>query len=465
MKIQKYISQVFAIVLLTFVVSSCSDDFLEPTVALDKDLESNVNTADDLDGLILGAYDRLGQSGFMGRDVIVHATARSDDGYSTGNSGRFVTSAQFNYQSTDGDPLAIWRDGYEVIANTNIIIEAGIADDGDGVVNHIVGEAYAVRALVHMEILKYYGQQWAGGTLGIPYVDAYLGNLKPERLPAAAVWQRIEDDLNQARTLMSESLNQGPVRFTTWGVAAIQSRYYLYAGKWNEAIAAAEYVINSGNFQLASDAATVAAQFVGSGGNTSMMEIAYNTQDNPGINGINYIINSANYGDVVATDDLVNLFEATDHRAALYGLASYDATNLRCLGKYPTPSWDDNVRVSRYAEVYLNYAEALFQAGQTGPALTALNVVTAANNATPYATATLDNILLERRKELAFEGFRKFDLMRNNLPINKVHPGQTFTGTSGTVGDPITVGDPRIAFPIPESEMTANSNMVQNPGY
>jgi len=457
MKINKLILSAFTLVVLTFVVSSCSKDFLEPTVSLDKDLATNINTFEDLDGLVLGCYDRLGQSGFYGRDVIVHATSRSDDGYSNGNSGRFVSSGQFNYQSTDGDPLAIWRDGYEVISNANIVIGAEIPDTGDGAINHVVGEAYAVRALVHMELLKYYGQQWTGGSLGVPYITEYLGDLEPTRNTITEVWDAIESDLATARSLMSESLNDGPVRFTTYGVAALQSRVFLYTQKWAEAISAAEYVINSGQFALA-DAASYAGSFVGSGGNYSVYEIAFNSADNPGINGLYQIYNYTGYGDVVATTDLFNAYEATDPRQALIEWDT-DKSAYRMAGKYPSGSWDDNVRVIRFAEVYLNYAEALFQSGSTGPALTALNATVNAVGATPYGAVTLDNILLERRKELSFEGFRFHDLMRNGLPIMKVDPGQTFSGTQ------VALGESRLAFPIPESELNANPNMVQNDDY
>ena len=458
MRLQKYISTAFYIGIISFGISSCSKDFLEPTISTDKSLEDNINTVDDLNAVMLGAYERLSQTGFYGRDVIVHATTRSDDGYSNGNSGRFVSSAQFDYQATDGDPSSMWNDGYETIANTNIIINAVTSDDGSAEVNHVKGEAYAVRALAHMELLKYFGQQWAGGTLGIPYITEYLGDLEPARNTITEVWTNIESDLNMARSLMSESLNDGPVRMTTYGVAAIQSRYYLYAQKWSEAITAAEYVINSGQFSLA-DAASYAGSFVGTGGSTSVFELAYNSADNLGINGLNYIINSANYGDVVATQNLYDLYEIGDVRKSLFDFDVFGLGAYRCVGKYPSPTWDDNVRVARYAEVVLNYAEALFQSGLAAAALVELNKTTNLAGATPFASATIDNILLERRRELSFEGFRFHDLMRNGRSILKVDANQTFAGTE------VAPGESRIAFPIPEVEMNANSNMVQNTGY
>ena len=58
------------------------------------------------------------------------------------------------------------------------------------------------------------------------------------------------------------------------------------------------------------------------------------------------------------------------------------------------------------------------------------------------------------------EGFRYHDLMRLGRDILKPYPLlQTFMGAS------IPFGDERLAYPIPEGEMNANSNMVQNMGY
>ena len=98
----------------------------------------------------------------------------------------------------------------------------------------------------------------------------------------------------------------------------------------------------------------------------------------------------------------------------------------------------------------------MLASSQPANALIELNKTIDAATGTSYVRATMDNILLERRKELAFEGFRYFDLMRNGLPILKVDPAQTFSGTE------VALGEPRNAFPIPIAELNANPNMVQN---
>lgn len=448
------ITKLFAAVSI-ICIGSCNSDFLEPTPATDKDLQSNVNTVDDLTGLMYGAYERMSQHGFYGRDVIAHASARSDDGFSNGNSGRFIQSAQFNLTENSLDVSLMWSAGYQVMANVNIIINSNTLDASTPEVNQVKGEAYAIRALAHMELLKYFGQQYAGGTLGIPYITEYLGDTEPSRKTITEVWNLIGNDLDMASTLMTESLNEGPVRITTFGVAALKTRYYLYTQEWSKLIDEAEYVINSSNFALA-DAATYAPSFVGSGGNTSIFELAFNGQDNLNADGLNAIYNSDFYGDLVTTQDLYDIYEGTDVRKDLFDFDVFGLGVYRCIGKYPSPTFDDNIRVVRYAEVILNYAEALLASSQPANALIELNKTIDAANGTSYVTATLDNILLERRKELAFEGFRYFDLMRNGLPILKVDPAQTFSGSE------VVLGEPRNAFPIPIAELNANPNMVQN---
>lgn len=80
-----------------------------------------------------------------------------------------------------------------------------------------------------------------------------------------------------------------------------------------------------------------------------------------------------------------------------------------------------------------------------------------------YASATLDNILLERRKEFYFEGYRYDDLLRTGqgMPLINV----TLQLNAFKTGSPPAFGDYNTAFPIYQSELNANPNMVQNYGY
>lgn len=438
------------------LMASCSEDFLEPEVTTSKDVETNVNTSEDLDGIILGAYDRMNASTYLGRDYIVFAEVRSDNAFSNGNSGRFVGPGQFFLNATDAYPSDTWLQIYRVIANANIVINTEVEDNESDEVQHLKGEAYAIRALAHMDLLRLYGEQYSGGTLGVPYITVYnSGELYPTRLTIDEVWNNIGADLEEAEAKMLSAYDSdSPARITTLGVAALQSRYYLYTKNYTAVIEAAERVIGSGAYSLA-DVDTYTDVWAGSGGNTSVFELAFTTTDNLSNDAIYNIYQGASYGDVEATTDLYNAYEETDVRRALY---TYNATTgkIRMTGKYPNLT--ANIRVIRYAEVILNYAEALVHT-EASNALDVLNMIPAKRGASLYEDATVENVLTERRKELALEGHRFFDLVRNEKDIVKVDSRQTFSG------DKIAYGSALLPFPIPQSEVNANPNMEQNDGY
>ena len=122
---KKYIKLSFFFSLLMLFVA-CGDDDLEPTLALDKDLNTGINSASDLVSVMNSAYDRMttgGQSGYYGQGYIMMGEVRTDNAYSTANSGRY-TSASMDHASTGYGP---WSGIYRVIAICNIVIGADIS--------------------------------------------------------------------------------------------------------------------------------------------------------------------------------------------------------------------------------------------------------------------------------------------------------------------------------------------------
>ena len=73
----------------------------------------------------------------------------------------------------------------------------------------------------------------------------------------------------------------------------------------------------------------------------------------------------------------------------------------------------------------------------------------------------ITKILDERRRELAFEGHRFFDLKRFNLGINRLDSDVLLN----TFAQTLEPGDYRFTLPIPQSAIFANQNLVQNPQY
>jgi len=462
---KKTIYTLFTITLLAGILASCSKDSLEPTLAQSKAVEGSINTVDDVRGLLLGAYDRMTSGSYYGRDYIIFGEVRGDNCFSNGNSGRFVRDAKMDYLE-DASPSGTWSSIYEVIASANIIIALEDIEGDQAVFNHYKGQAYAIRAMAHFDLLRYYGQQHVGGNLGVPYITVYKGDdFTPARNTLAENEASIMADIDQGIALMNPAEDESSKQVLThWGAQALKSRFALYFGNWTVARDAALAVIGSAEYSIV-PAAGFVAYWQADGGVNSIFELAYSGTDNNNINGLQQIYRGSSYGDVEGLQDLYDAFDPGDVRASAAMIGPDPDPDLVTpkpyvnLGKYPAYDYSDNIPLIRYEEVILNYAEALWRINPADAnALTQLNLITSNRNALAHTAVNEDNILLERRREFCFEGFRFHDLARTGRDIPLVSPLQQ------THGGP-AYGSYVYAFPIPLNEMNANANMVQNPNY
>ena len=159
------------------------------------------------------------------------------------------------------------------------------------------------------------------------------------------------------------------------------------------------------------------------------------------MNDLNTYYSSSQRSDIEVDAGFIGLYDASDERGQFFGSSTY---TLKFDQQY------SNVKVIRAAEMYLIRAEAnLRLATQVGATpLDDVNTVRARAGAPDRTTVTLSNIILERRLELAFEGFRIHDVKRlkqsvGSLPFNS----------------------PKLVLPIPQRERDVNPNLVQNAGY
>ena len=475
----KNIYKYFLIFTASALVVSCGESDLEPTLALDKDLDSGINTADDLAFVLNSAYDRMTETGYYGRDQIIMGDVRTDNAYSNMNSGRFANS-DMDYNSNGAGP---WATIYRVIAITNIVINADTSNltGSAAQITHIQGQAHALRALAHFDLLQDYGQhfitgQGGAGALGVPYVKTYKdpANLEPSRGTVASNIGDIAADLTSAISMMDDSYNTSTSYMTKAGAYAILARATLYAGSVDPSLyatadSAAKWVIaNSGASPVSATGFT--GSFATDNASNSIFELAFSGTDSRGINGIAYILRGTSYGDVRiltgdgANPDLLDIYDAGDVRGAadMIGTAQGYPTML---GKFPSMSGDDNITLFRIEEMHLIAAETSLRAGNSADALSYLNNIPAIRGlgANYYASATLENILLERRKEFAFEGLRFHDLSRMGKDMPLIDQFKQMN--DDLTGTPPTFGSYRYAYPIALSERNANPNMVQNYGY
>ena len=461
------------------LIVSCGESDLEPTLALDKDLDSGITSDADLGFVLNSAYDRMSVTGYYGRNSIIMGDVRTDNAYSNMNSGRFADS-DMDYSSNGAGP---WSDIYRVIAITNIVINADAsALTGDPArISHIQGQAHALRALAHFDLLQDYGQHFITGqggadALGVPYVKTYKdpAYLEPARATVASNIGDIAADLTTGISLMSDSYNTSTSYMTKAGAYAILARAALYAGSVDPSLyatadSAAKWVIaNSGATPVG--ASGFVSSYVTDNASNSIFELAFSGTDSRGINGIAYILRGTSYGDVRiltgdgANPDLLDIYDTDDVRGGsdVIGTAQGYPTML---GKFPTMNGEDNVTIFRIEEMHLIAAETSLRAGNAADALTYLNNIPAIRGlgAGYYASATMDNILLERRKEFAFEGLRFYDLSRMGMDMPLIDSFKQLN--DDLTGTPPTYGSYRYAYPISLSERNANPNMVQNYGY
>lgn len=139
---------------------------------------------------------------------------------------------------------------------------------------------------------------------------------------------------------------------------------------------------------------------------------------------------------------------------------------------------DVDVPLMRTAEAYMTLAEALFRQGKTGDALTYVNKVRARSNAAELATLTEQDLLDEWLREFYHEGRRRIDLVRFGQLVGPTAK-MTWEGRSGSNTKKVKSYDNVNAwnttveaidahyalYPIPETDVVANPNVNQNPGY
>lgn len=443
--------------------NSCSTNDLEPTLAQEKSTEGSVTNVGNLYSLIKGVHSQLTSSGYYGGAMILTNEVRSDNCFSNGNSGRYSTQAEFEYNQNTG---YIWDNAYGMIANANIIINVDLNSlEGDlDYGSHIQGQATALRALAHFDLLRSFGQQHAsGGDLGVPIVTTFKGeDLFPSRNSIAEVKSAIYADLEAAFGMMDAAYDS-KIFISKYAAKALESRVAIYFGDWTRARDAAKMVIDSGLFSIAS-AGSFVPNWYGSQASNSIFELENSASDNPGNLSLAYLYrfpgdSPSGYGDVEVVTDVIDIFEDGDVRKDILGYQD-GGTRLRNMGKYPdTVNYSDNIPLIRIEEIILNYAEALFEISNGDSlALTQLNSIPSNRGASLYTQVTKDNILNERRKELMFEGFRFDDLMRTGKSVEVLGSIQNIIQT-------LAYPNNLFVYPIPAAEINANSNMVQNAGY
>ena len=378
----------------------------------------------------------------------------------------------------------------------------GASEELRAVVAGYRAEARFLRALSYWHGIDLFGN--------IPLVteDFALGKTPPKQSTRAEVFDYVVSELNAIRTELPAAGAGEYGRADQGAVAMLLAKVFLnaqvYAGapRYTDALTEAQRVIASGAYQLEpiyqhnfladnqkSREIIFAVPFDGQrtqsyGGTTFLTHASVGGSINASKFGLD-----GGWGGLRARPEFVGLFPGVggaDHRAAVFytdgqtvamsnltdfltGLPVLKYQNVTSTGApgSSTSFADTDYPMFRLADAYLIYAEAALRGGggTRAQALTYVNQLRAraygdASGAITDAQLTLDFILAERARELYWEGHRRTDLVRFGAFTDKgvwAWKGNVLAGRTTEVF--------RNLFPLPATELLANPNLTQNPGY
>jgi starch-binding outer membrane protein, SusD/RagB family len=455
------------------MISSCKKSFLEREPYGGLPTGESIKTVDDMEIAVNGAYANLRSANLYGRTIPLFADLLADNVYiSAVNSNRYLDFFQVNYTVNNGNAQGIWETAYNTILNTNNVINSSL--QGTPEIDQLRGEALALRALMYFELVKHFSKPYTvdANGLGVPIIVTYDPFKKPQRNTIAEVYTQIKKDLDDAIPLLTIQKTSG--YFTQSAAKALLARMHQFKGEWASALSVAEDVINNGGYALLGPNQFFSywsSNTARNDGLETLFEVVFDLVGNAGNDALAYFYDQAGYGDALSARSFYNLYSATDiRRALIVPVAHPDRGNIRVVNKYPNSSQPDKdeVKVIRLSEVYLIAAEAALQSGDEALSLIYLNEIALRRdpNFAGYSSsgaALLDDILLERRKELAFEGHRYWDLARYNRDVVRVNIANNYPGVPLT----IPADNFRRILPIPQAELDANPTIrtQQNPGY
>jgi hypothetical protein len=373
---------------------------------------------------------------------------------------------------------------YNIVNRANVVLAAIPKADSTRVGDNtkklrLQGEALFLRAYAHFELFRYYCGNYDPNGLGMVYMEKSTIEPAP-RIKMGEYFAKINADLAAAKPLVAQNLTDIN-RANVAAVAGLQARVALYQRNWAAAETFATEYINL--VPVAS-----IANFPGIWTDVNTAEQAFRLIRTNTLGGrIGSLFRStsasaANIGLVTwrPAEKLWNAYNrTTDVRFASYfrdePLLTAAGRGSRLIFKYAGTTYGTpnenvaNAKVFRTAEMLLIRAEARAEQGRFSGANGAdadINTLRS-NRITGFVPGTytsaaqaITDIMLERYRELCYEGHRFFDLKRRGLPVQR-----TPADAPSAAGTTLEANNFRFVMPIPLPEMVANPLMQQNPGY
>jgi len=403
------------------------------------------------------------------------------------------------FDNTTRRCLFFWTLQYTTIDYANNIIANADETKGEKWA-YIKGQGYALRALNYLNLVRQY--QFTYAKAGIPNEKAVPIYIKPTtpttdpnpRATVQEVYDQILSDLTQAESLLVGFERRVKNRPDLNVVQGLFARTYLTLENWTKA---AEYaakarvgypLMEAEDYEGFNDVSN--SEWIWGHPQTA-------TQNKGGASYLAYIettpydiaSNGApiyyGYNSIIPDPHFVEKFEDGDIRKSLFEIEkrNADSGNLYRLYRYKKfhnkyPNHDGHIVLMRSSEMLLIEAESKARLNDVPAAITLLNELRAKRNLTALAAndftkdTAIEEILLERRKELWGEGFRLYDILRTQTAPVRLATTETFIDDAGdevTVkghwilkfpdGSDLVPNSKYYLFPIPLNEINNNPNL------
>lgn len=391
----------------------------------------------------------------------------------------------------------LWYTGYKIILETNHIINKVAIDESvTDEMKQYVGEAYFYRAMVFFDLARIFSFPPSHGkeNPGIVIRTTVDGEDSKARSTVGETYKQIISDLRKAADLMTmrdaSNINESAKYANKWAALGLLSRAYLFTEQYDSAIYFANQVIDEGPYALEPRETYINSFWNSSSSDEDLFVIYYDkTEDKGGATiGSMYNGEGAGWGEVFPSQPYHELVATYNNDIRNQFIDTVFVPNTTTISKYPGSTFDmfyinkfsnqdgiptlNSPAYIRLSEVYLNRAEAYAHLSQDQDALDDVNtireragltgeeLVTTSNLTSEHGyTDVLDAVLGERRIELAFEGQRRDDLLRNKIDLDRTYvSAQNMSGDT----DVYPYNGPRQIYFIPLNEIIYNPACAQN---
>jgi len=464
---------------LTFI--SCEKDFLSPSPTAAVSAANYYTTEAQLETGIINMYDAIqGVNSSADSDINKNHSIqieyyltemRSDNTRTKSSEGESAQFESYSIVASNGIIADYYRSCYDIIARANTVLaNLGVASASNAAA--FEGEAKFVRAYAYFNLVRLWGD--------VPLIDRVVAPLETDiqftRASTSNVYALIKSDLTNAMGSLDDSHKN---RASKSAAQALLAKVHLTLGEYGAAKTLTQAVMGAG-FDLEGDFKDV---FYTENNDEIIFAIGYKSDDGGDsqnfsaewlnavgrTSGVNYLTDEmvafmdANGGDRTQYSYRVDAIQNEQHQVVKY-LPNGDAgLGIPSVSSDPTLAGNDWI-VLRYADVLLMHVEATIGAGSgtstTDPgALAAFQAVRdRAGLTTAVNSVSKQELLDERRAELAFENQRLFDLMRFGSAADVL---STFAGNNGYS---FTTTD--LLLPLPQREIGLSGGVLsQNPGY